>query len=578
MVFGLSQAGRAWLSPILEDFKPLAKEAAAMSFFINFLGLAAPIFVMQIYDRVVFRAGISTLTGLTIGMIVACGFEFILRQARAKLMQRVALKIDIAVSRALFDKMLAVPMPVLEGRATSYWKLLFRDVEVVRNTLSGATVMLAIDAPFSILFLLVIFIIAWPVAGVLLLILAGFVILSWRTSLTVGDAAERETNATVSRDAKLEEILASRIAVKSLALGPRVKEMWERAQRDTIAQSLSRGAQSDTASNVGQLLTVVATVAMTVVGALAIIDKALTIGGLIAANMLAGRLLAPMNQLVGAWRTYAAFKQSVGRLADMFALEEDVAQSTVALPRPKGRIALENIKFGYVGQPVIDALDLAIESARITAIMGLNGSGKTTLLKLILGLYQPLQGRVLLDGADIAQFSRGDLAQWIGYVPQDPVLMNGTIRDNITYGRPDVSDDEVIRAATLAQAHAAIVALPKGYGTMVGEAGGQLSGGLRQRISIARALLGDPPVIVMDEPTSSLDRQAEEGLKDALLTLSATHTIILVTHSPVLTQACHMMVVMEAGRISAQGPPAALHAALAKRRLAAGTPPFSQSA
>ncbi len=575
MSLKLSTQGQAWLKPYVDSLRPLINEAAALSFFINLLGLAAPIFVLQVYDRVVFRAGLSTLAGLTIGMVIACAFEFLLRQARAKMSQRAALTIDVNISQALFRKIQSLPLSLLENRATAYWKLLFRDIEVVRNTLSGATAMLVVDTPFAFLFLILIFVIAWPVAWVLVAILACFIVLSWRAGSVVSAASTQETKASIQRDGKLEELLAGRTTVKSLAMAPRMTEMWEAAQHDTIAQSIVRGRHADMAMSIGQSLTVIATVAMTAVGALAIVDQALTIGGLIAANMLAGRLLSPMNQLVGAWRGYASFRQSVDRLAEVFALTEDVAESAVALPRPKGRIVLEKIHYGYglPPVPVIEDLDVTFEPGCITAIMGLNGSGKTTLLKLLMGLYRPHKGRVLLDGADVAQFSRADLAKWIGYAPQDCILMTGTIRENLSYGHASATDEQLIAAAKLAQTHAAILSMPKGYATPVGEGGGQLSGGLRQRVSLARAFLGEPAVLVMDEPTSSLDRQAEEGLRDALVTLSATHTIILVTHSPVLLQACHKLIVLEAGRVAAQGPPTAVMAALAKQRSGAVAAP-----
>ena len=574
MSLALSEKAKSWLKPYVELLRPLGKEAAAMSFFINLLGLAAPVFVLQVYDRVVFRAGLSTLAGLTIGMVLACGFEFILRQARAAMAQRAALKIDVTLSRALFTKVQSLPLSVLENRPTAYWKLLFRDVDVVRNAMSGATAMLLVDTPFALLFLLLIFFIAWPVAWVLVLILAGFIILSWRSAAVVNEASQQETIAIVQRDAKLEEVVAGRTTVKALAMGQRMEELWEDAQHGAMQLSMRRGHHTDTAGSLGQTLTVVATVAMTAVGALAIIEQSLTIGGLIAANMLAGRLLAPMNQLIGAWKMYAAFSQSSDRLADVFAQSDDIAESSIALPRPQGALAADGVHYGYglPPVPVLEETSVAFEPARLTAIMGLNGSGKTTLLKLLLGLYRPHKGRVLLDGADIAQFSRRDLAKWIGYVPQDCVLMNTTIRENIAYGRPGATDAEIVRAATMAQAHAAILALPKGYATPTGEGGGFLSGGLRQRISIARALINDPPVIIMDEPTSSIDRQAEEGLRDALGKLATDHTVIVVTHSPVILQACHKIVVMDAGRVAVQGPPTAVMSALAKQRLANTAP------
>ena len=180
MSLKLSTQGQAWLKPYVDSLRPLINEAAALSFFINLLGLAAPIFVLQVYDRVVFRAGLSTLAGLTIGMVIACAFEFLLRQARAKMSQRAALTIDVNISQALFRKIQSLPLSLLENRATAYWKLLFRDIEVVRNTLSGATAMLVVDTPFAFLFLILIFVIAWPVAWVLVAILACFIVLSWR--------------------------------------------------------------------------------------------------------------------------------------------------------------------------------------------------------------------------------------------------------------------------------------------------------------------------------------------------------------------------------------------------------------
>ncbi|TAL01088.1 MAG: ATP-binding cassette domain-containing protein [Rhodospirillaceae bacterium] len=565
-----SHAGRAWLIPILEELRPLFKETAALSFFVNVLGLAAPVFVLQVYDRVVFHAGLSTLAGLALGMVFAVGFDFLLRQARAHIMQRVALKIDITVSRSLFAKIMALPLQTLESRPTSYWQLLFRDVEVVRNTLSGATALLAVDLPFAVLFIGLIFVIAWPVAWVLVVILLCFMTLAWRSGGVVGSAADKEKGTAVARDAFLAEIIAGRTAVKALAMSNHIEEQWERRQFNTIAHSMKRGEQADTFVNMGMLLTVIATVSMTTVGALAIIDQAMTIGSLIAANMLAGRLLSPMNQLVGAWRAYAGFKQSINRLAEVFGQAEDLRQSPVAMPRPRGQLTLEQVQFAYgpKSPPVIAGVSLKFSCTGITAVMGMNGSGKTTLIKLLLGLYRPVHGRVLLDDADLAQFSRNDVANWVGYVPQDCVLLNGTIRENICHARPTASDADIIRAATLAQAHKLIVDLPQGYATPVGEGGGRLSGGMRQRVSIARALLGDPPIVIMDEPTSSLDRQAEEDLARTLLDLAKDRPVIVVTHSPVLLQVCSNLIVMEAGKIAIQGPPRDVWEEMNRRRRA----------
>jgi len=546
----------AWLKGLVEPLRPLFKEILTVSLFINVLAIVVPVFVLQVYDRVIFHAGLSTLQGLVIGVVVVIGFDFFLRKSRSRMLQAVAVKIDVQISQRLVNKLLALPLRTLESRPGSFWHLLFRDADVIRNTLSGATAVLVTDLVFGALFLGIVALIAWPVFWVLLVIFALFVALAWHAGRYVDSASEKERMKVVSRDALVSEIILGRTTVKALALGDRMKDIWERRQEDSIVEGINRGRQNDFYMYAGQSLTLIATVAMTTVGALAILNQNLTIGGLIAANMLSNRLLAPLNQLVTSWRTYAAFKQSAQRLVQVFGEADDLAESPIALDRPKGRITLDNVTFRYApeGAPALDGIKLEIPAGGMTAVMGSNGGGKTTLAKVILGLYRPDEGHVYVDGIDLAQVARRDLAQWMGYVPQECVLFAGTIRENIAFAKPDATDDEIIRAATAARAHALIVAMPKGYGAQVGEGGGQLPGGLRQRIAIARALLCDPPILVMDEPTASLDRNAEEELRNGLLAMAREKTIILVTHSPPMVHACQNVIIMERGCIKTAGP------------------------
>lgn len=545
-----------WLRSLVAPLRPLFKEILAVSFFINVLAIAVPVFVLQVYDRVIFHAGLSTLQGLVIGIAVVIGFDFFLRRSRSSMLQAVAVKIDVEISQRVVNKLLALPLRTLESRPGAFWHLLFRDADVIRNTLSGATAVLATDLIFGVLFLAIVAIIAWPVFWVLLVIFALFLALAWHAGRFVDSASEKEKVKLVRRDSLVSEIILGRTTVKALALGDRMKDLWESRQEDSIVEGINRGRQNDLYMYAGQSLTLIATVAMTTVGALAILNQNLTMGGLIAANMLSNRLLAPMNQLVSTWRTYAAFKQSAQRLVQIFAEAEDTAESPVKLERPSGRITLDNVTFRYApdAAPALDGIKLEIPAGDMTAIMGSNGCGKTTLAKVILGLYRPDGGRVLIDGADLVQFSRRDLAQWMGYVPQECVLFAGTIRENIAYAKPEASDEEITRAATAARAHALIVAMPKGYGSQVGEGGAQLPGGLRQRIAIARALLCDPPILIMDEPTASLDRNAEEELRGSLVTMAKEKTIILVTHSPPMVHACQNVIIMERGKIRTAGP------------------------
>lgn len=527
-----------------------------MSAFVNILALAVPIFTLQVYDRVVGHNGFSTLKGLIIGMVIIVVFDFVLRQARSRILQTVALRIDVQVGRKLFNKFMSLPLQMLESQPSAHWLSLFRDADVVRNTLSGASAILIADLPFAIFFLIIIFIIATPVAWILLVVMPVFMFVAWRSSnvMYAANQAERETAHT--RDSLVAEMINARTTIKALALDKVMRPMWEDMQAENIETSVIRGSKTDTFSNIGTSLTMTTSITITTIGALAIINQELTIGALIATNMLSGRLLGPLNQLVSQWRTYSSFRQSVDRLGVLFEALSERQESEVHMGKPKGEIAMENITFTYGDNlpKVINDIDITFKSTGVHALVGRNGSGKSTMLNLVQGLYKPISGRVLMDGADIAQFSRSELAEWIGFVPQSCILFTGNVRDNISQRKPDASDDEILKAAQAAGVHQFIIDMPDGYSTEIGEAGQRLSGGQRQRIAIARALVGDPPVVLLDEPSSSLDRQAEFELRNTLTKIGKDRSVIIVTHSPILLAACDDLVALDKGRIALAGP------------------------
>lgn len=551
----MTEQHQSWLKPILDPLRSVMRELLIASLFINLMALAVPIFVMQVYDRVIGHNGLATLEGLAIGIVLLLGFEWIIRTSRGRILQTMALRVDVEVGTRLFDKITRLPLRTLESRPTAFWQTLFRDVDTLRNTVSGATAILLTDLPFVFIFLGVIFVIGQPLAIVFLLLLAAFAILAWASGRSVSEASGQEKNAQAGRDALVAEIIAGRATVKAVALDGALRPLWEQRQAATIEQSIRRGAAADGFINLGQTLTMLGSVGLTSIGALYIIDHQLSMGALIACNMLSGRLYGPINQLVGAWKSFAALRQSVDRLGAIFAESEERSDSAIRRERPSGRISLDTVTFAYDPKlpPAIRVERLEIRPGGITAILGRNGSGKTTMLKLLLGLYTPDTGRVLLDGADIAQFTRAELAGWIGYVPQECVLFNATIRDNIAYGAPGCDDAAILAAARTAGVHSYIVDLPDGYATPIGEAGARLSAGQRQRIAIARALIGDPPVLLLDEPSASLDRQAEEELRTTLAELSRTRTVVIVTHSPVLLPVCRDVIVLDKGTVSAAG-------------------------
>ena len=553
---GPARSARGWLREVVRPARQGFREAFAISLFVNLLALAVPIFILQVYDRVVFHAGMSTLFALLVGVALALAFDFTLRQARSRILQRVALKIDVEIGRRLFAKLTSLPLRTLEGRPAGYWQSLFRDAEVVRNVFSGPTAVLVTDLPFALIFLGLIWIIAGPVIWVLLVALPLFVLLALLSGRTLDSATRAERGAGQSRDAYIAEMLQSRTTIKALALERSFRPGWEDKHAATVEQAIHRGGWNDSFGNIVMGLSMLTTVAIVSTGALAIIDQQLTIGSLIAATMLTNRIVQPLNQLVNTWRAYAGYRQAVGRLDELFANPSDRETSAVKLEAPKGELVFEQVTFGYDENvpPVVENLGLRIEPPGMLGIVGPNGSGKTTVLKLMQGLYAPSHGRVLLDGADIAQFTRAEIAGWIGYVPQDGALFSGTVRENIAITQPDAEDDAVLAAAKLAGVHDYVVDMPEGYATPVGEAGMRLSGGQRQRIAIARALLPEPRILLLDEAGANLDMAAEGELKATLARLAQDRTIVLVTHSPNLLSACNNIMVLERGRIALGGP------------------------
>ncbi|MBM3568776.1 MAG: ATP-binding cassette domain-containing protein, partial [Alphaproteobacteria bacterium] len=534
----LFSGSRGWLGEMLRPMRGVFREALLMSLFINVLALATPVFTLQVYDRVVFYGGVTTMWGLVIGMMLVLAFDYVLRQARGRLLQRVALRLDVEVGRKLFDKVLALPLRQLESKPTAFWMTLFRDANQVRDVFSGPTAVLLVDLPFALLALVLTYVIAPAIAWVLPLMLAVYAVLAWRSGVVMDRLSNGERVAGQGRDAIIAEMLAGRSTVKALALDAHMRKLWEERHAEVIERGLVRGVTNDMYMTLGQSLALFATVLLTTVGAFAVLDQSVSIGGLIASGMLSSKIIAPFNQLFGIWRSLTGARQAWERLGQVFAATEERRTSAIEFDRPKGDIVLDGISFHYGGREplVVDSVRVRIGAPGLHGVIGRNGSGKSTLLKLIHGLYPPLAGRVLIDGADISQFTRHELARWFGYVPQDCTLFAGSIRDNIVRGL-ELSDDDILRAARAAGVHDFVADMPDGYATDVGEGGQRLSAGQRQRIALARALVADPPVLLLDEPSSNFDRQAEEELARTLAELAKTRNIVLVTHSPALLAA-----------------------------------------
>ena len=526
----------------------------ALSLSMHMLSLAVPVFVLQVYDRVITHAGMETLVGLTSLVLLALVFEFVLRQARGRLIQLVATRVDVALSRRLFAKLSSLPLRDLETWSQARWHTLLRDGDTVRDTVAGPVTILLIDIPFVVLFLAVVWTIASPVAWLLMAVIPLFVGLSVLSSFLIDRANSSEQDAAQRRDALVDQLVNGRSTLKMLGMMPFLRDRWEQLQCRLILQSVERGGRVDTFTHLAAQAALLTTVLMTCFGALAIINQQMTIGALIAANMLAARVVQPLTRTVSVWRAISRVRRAAGRLDAAIAQPEDADDSHLQHDRPHGEIRLQNVCFAFEQgqQPVLNGINLTVKRG-LHGIVGANGSGKTTLLKIMQGLYQPQQGRVLIDGADISQFGKRDLAQWIGFVPQELFFFDGTVQENIARARPDVADDDVVRAARVSGADLFVEKLPDGYGTRMGEAGARFSSGERQMLAIARALVDDPAILVLDEPTAHLDRTAAQAATKQLVELARTRTVVVVSHGADLLQACDTLMVLEAGRVAFSG-------------------------
>ena len=526
------------------------------SLFINILALATPIFVLQVYDRVVFQSGLDTLKALILGVFIALVFDFILRQARSRLLQFISLKVDGRLGDAVFDRFSELNLANLEKKPAWFWQNIFRDVAQIRNFIGGGTIIIFIDIPFSIIFISIIYLIAPPVIWVFVFAVALFTVLAWLAFKTTRKATSVEQGSRAEVENLIIEIVSNRATVKSLNIAEHLKSVWLEKHSQTMERALQRGRMADLFANVNVVLTMGVTVALTSFGALAVLEQTMTIGSLIAANMLATRVIQPLSQLSLAWRALNQFRGSRDRVGNLFHETDLLDKTVVGFVPSQSRIEIDDLHFAYEEEKkIFGGITLNFEPGKIHAVVGNNGSGKSTLLKLMLNLYSPQAGKVLWDGADIRQFTHKQIADWCGYVPQECTLFTGSIRDNIAGFKNNVTDEGVIKISRAMGLHEELSDLPDGYGTKIGENGYILSVGQRQKIAIARALATNPKVIALDEPTSNLDQRSEQFLISALKEQAVRElsAIIIVTHSPAILAQVDNISLLGAGTIQLTG-------------------------
>ncbi|MGY0615123.1 type I secretion system permease/ATPase [Vibrio sp. FJH11] len=548
-----------WFWSTIWQSKRIYRDVFIASLLINIFAIAAPMFTRLVYDKVVPNLAFETLWVLASGVFVVFLFDFILKTLRNYFIDVAGKKSDILISSKLFSKVMGIRMESKPPSVGAFARHL-QEFESIREFFTSATISALIDLPFAILFLVIIWLMTGnlvfvPVVGVIILIIHSLLI-----QKPLKRSIEEGSRLASQKYANLIESLAGLETVKMLSAQSQFQYRWEEAVAHMANWNIKSRRITDSIQNAASFVQQSSNVGMIILGVYLIAEGELTMGGLIAATMLSGRAISPMIQLSLLSTRYNQAKSSMTIINQVMEMPDEQAEGKRYIHRPivQGKIELERVTFYYPNSPVasIRDLSLTINPGEKVAIIGRIGSGKTTLERLIMGLYQPTEGHVRIDDTDIAQLHHVDIRRNIGCVPQDPNLFFGSIRDNITLGRPLTDDRDVMDAANRAGVTAFTQSDPAGLERQVGEGGAMLSGGQRQAVTIARALLGRPPVLLMDEPTSAMDNRSEMHIKHQLSQLKPSETLIFITHKTAMLDIVDRIIVMEKGSIIADGPKA----------------------
>ena len=544
-----------WFIPAIVRYRRILGEVLLISLFIQLIGLVTPMFFQVVMDKVLVNHAMSTLNVVAVGLICATVFEVVLTGIRSWVFSHTSNKLDVELGARLFRHLVALPLSYFHARRVGDSVARIRELENIRSFLTGNALTLVLDLLFSVVFFGVMLWYSPALTLIVALSIPLYLIVSVVLTPVLRARLDTKFNKGAENQSFLVETISGIDTVKAMAVEPRWIQKWEKqlAGYVTAGQSVTNIA---TVANAGiTLISKLVTAAIMWLGALLVIDQKLSVGELVAFNMLAGQVSSPILRLAQLWNDFQQVGISVARLGDVLNARPEVAGQKTRLPRLSGAIEFDNVAFRYRpdASDVLRGVKLRIEPGQVIGIVGRSGSGKSTLTRLVQRLYVPNRGRVLIDGQDIAVIDTASLRQQVGVVLQDNVLFNRSIRDNIALADPTLSIEAVIQAAKLAGAHDFICELADGYDTIVGESGTGLSGGQRQRIAIARALVGDPRVLIFDEATSALDYESEKVIQDNMRSICQGRTVLIIAHRLSAVRDAHRIVVMERGEVAESG-------------------------
>ncbi|VXB55479.1 Leukotoxin translocation ATP-binding protein LktB [Burkholderia sp. 8Y] len=545
----------SWFIPAVIRYRRLLLEVLAVSLVLQFFGLVSPLMFQVVMDKVLVNRTYSTLNVVCVALLVTSVFEVLLTGLRNYVFSHTTNRMDVELGAKIFRHLVSLPLGYFAARRVGETVARVRELESIRNFLTGQALTAIIDLAFSFVFLAVMCVYS---VWLTLLVVASLPIYVAISAVLV-PAFRARLNEKFARGADNQSFLVESVSgvetIKAMAVEPQFIRRWE----SQLAAYVSAGFRVSNLGSVGQqliqLVGKVVTLATLFFGARFVIDGRMSVGGLIAFNMMAQRVSAPVTRLAQLWQDFQQVGISVSRLGDILNARTELPQSRQALPQIKGDVAFDNVRFRYRpdGAPIVDGVSVQISAGSVVGIVGRSGSGKSTLTKLLQRLYIPEQGTVRVDGIDVALADPAWLRRQIGVVLQENLLFNRSVRENIALTDPGAPLEAVIRAAQLAGAHEFVCELPEGYDTLVGEHGNGLSGGQRQRLAIARALLTNPKILIFDEATSALDFETERLIQNNMKAMCAGRTVIIIAHRLTAVRHSDYILAMDRGRIVEHG-------------------------
>ena len=561
---------KKWFWGTLFHFFPIYKHVFGASIVVNLLAVAGPLFFMNVYDRVVPNHALDTLWMLALGIGIAYIFDFFLRNLRSYFVDVAGRNADIVLASRLMQQLLAMRLDVKPDSTGSLANNL-REFESLRDFFGSTTLMALVDLPFLVFFIILVFLIGGPVGFVPVVAVPIVVLSGMFLQFPMQQVTEKGFKENMQKNALLVEIINGLETIKTTMAEGRIQHAWERV----VGMSALSNCHTKRMSNFSVTLTIVITQMVSVFviiwGVYLLSENRMTMGGIIACNMLAGRAMAPLSQVASMLTRLQQSRMALKSLDLIMALETEKPESGnyVDFGHLEHSITFEGVSFKYPGSErfAMERVNIHIRPGEKVGIIGRMGSGKSTFGRLCVGLYKPAEGAVKLGGVDIRQLDMVDVRSRVGYVSQDNYLFYGTVRENISFGAVNADDRMILRAANIAGVTDFIRAHPAGFGMPVGERGMSLSGGQRQSVAIARALLPDPDILILDEPSSNMDNSSELALKQRLGATLGDKTLILVTHRLSMLDLVERLVVMDGGRIVADGPKTAVLNALRNEQL-----------